>query len=94
MLKTLMVASVLTGLVTPALAEYWVVKDDPSTQKCSIVEKSLKPIKVSLLPSKLDRKPSTLFKDKDSVAVAPISKRRPISDAAIKRDRAALRAEQ
>ena len=39
MLKTLMVASVLTGLVTPALAEYWVVKDDPSTQKCSIVEK-------------------------------------------------------
>jgi hypothetical protein len=39
MLKTLMVASVLTGLVTPALAEYWVVKDDPSAHKCSILEK-------------------------------------------------------
>jgi hypothetical protein len=39
MLKTFMVAAVLTGLVTPALAEYWVVKDDPSTRNCSIVEK-------------------------------------------------------
>jgi hypothetical protein len=39
MLKTFMVAAVLVGFVTPALAEYWVVKDDPSTQKCSIVEK-------------------------------------------------------
>jgi hypothetical protein len=38
MLKTLVAAVVLTGLVTPALAEYWVVKDDPSARKCSIVE--------------------------------------------------------
>jgi hypothetical protein len=39
MLKTFIVAAVLTGFVTPALAEYWVVKDNPSADKCSIVEK-------------------------------------------------------
>jgi hypothetical protein len=39
MLKSLASGIILAALVTPALAdEYWIVQD-PSTQKCSIVEK-------------------------------------------------------
>jgi len=38
MLRIFVTAVTLTALVTPALADYWVVQDDPTTHKCSIVD--------------------------------------------------------
>lgn len=39
MLKTILNAVAVTVLVTPALAEYWIVQN-PSTHKCSVVEQN------------------------------------------------------
>jgi hypothetical protein len=43
-------AIMLVGFVTPALADFWVVKD-PSAQKCAIVEKKPQPAEPQTPPA-------------------------------------------